>query len=46
MLLERLQQRADGLGAAVFEALQGWWVNEYRQLKLFVEPENLNEDGK
>jgi hypothetical protein len=46
MLLERLQQRADGLGAAVFEALQDWWVNEYRQLKLFVEPENQKEDGK
>jgi hypothetical protein len=46
LLLKQMEYRLGGLSGPLREALHGWWVNEYRQLKLFVEPENQNEDGK
>jgi hypothetical protein len=46
LLLKEMQFRLGGLSGPLREALHDWWVNEYRQLKLFVEPENQKEDGK
>jgi hypothetical protein len=49
LVLEAMQHffsQEQGLPEALQVSMQDWWVNEYRQLKLFVEPENQNEDGK